>query len=738
MQNDAKEGEKDKIDLASIKKDIESAWNYFSRNYKRYNHFYKFVFETSLSQEQREILRKLGKPDIEFNICEAYISRLRGEFSKQEPSIDVHPAEGMRLGRIDDNYLKLVEVIQAHLNEIFFECNNDEFTYDIYSDTLAGGFSVAEVSTDYVSERSFLQKICIEKVKYPTLCGFDPLAKESHKGDGRYCFKLFPMTKEEFEIEYGKDKAKHFNFTRSVESFNWSYINNDQEIVLLADYYCKVQEKVTLVRLANDEELTLAEYNQKYIRDWDSIEQAPVILEKRKSTKTRIDRYRICQEEVLSHDETFYPMLPLIFIDGNSVMIQNTEGGQLEQLTRPYIYHAEGIQELHNYAGQAVGQELLTMPQQRFMIPVEGIPKQYEKVYQQPQLPAFMPYNQVDPKNPQNRLDPPQVIARPPSPPIIWDTFVQTPQLSQGILGTYDAILGINGQEISGKAIQQGAMQSNASAIPYLMGYIKGIERCAQVIIHLLPLIYVTPRSIPIRLPNGKRDFQIINKPYPKEDKQAKLLAQAQEAGMSLGNELPEEKNQEQEEFEPAIMFNYNPHDLNVRITPGVNSQVQKQLAMEQLTSLMQASPVFAEFMNRQGLPVLIENLEIQGVEGLKQMAEAFQAQMMQEQQAAAQQPAPEDKIAQAEIQKAQLEAQAVSERTHAQLAIDSGKLALEKEKVENDRLEIELKAAEMQAKLDMEAQSQASEDAREAIRATMEAAKLQHEMTKGMEQSYE
>ena len=711
--------EKGILNLASIKKDIEASWKYFEANYARYNEFYNFVFKTALTDDDRNTLSRLGKPVIEFPILEAYISRLRGEFAKQQPEIDVHAAEGLAIGKVDDQYIQLMKILQAHLNEIFFEADNDEFSYDVYSDTLAGGFSVAKVYTDYVNEKSFLQKICIERVFNPTMCGFDPLATKSHKGDGRYCFELHPMTEEEFAEEFGEEKAKTFNFTRAVEGFNWTYKNNDTKIVLVADYYVKVQKTMTLVKVAPNEftpeTMTQKEYN-KLAREWDRIEQIPAILERRKSTQTHIDRYRICQNDVLDHVETSYPMLPLVYIDGNSVMLRNIEGGQIEQMTRPYVYNAKGIQKLKNFAGQSVGQELEDMPQYKLIIPAEGIPKQYEKIYQNPQIPATVVYNQFHPQMPGQRLDPPQAFPRIPTPPLVNEVFMGSDATTQAILGSYDAILGVNDKQVSGVAIQQGAMQSNAAAIPYLMGYIKGLQRCAEIIIHLIPLFYTTPRSIPVRLPNGKRDYQIINAPYPKVDKQKQMLMKAQEMGM--GNEMQQEEDDksETEEQEEALMFNYDPHDMNVRVEPGVNTAVQKQVAIEQLTMMMQASPTFAEFMNRQGLPTLLDNLDIRGIEGLKEMAEQFQAQMEQERQQAGQQPTDADKISQAEITKAMLEAEARKQKTQADFALGVAKLAEMQEETELKRQELELKAKEAHIRLDMDRENQAADAAHKTI----------------------
>lgn len=722
------------LSLNSIKKDIENSYSYSEHNYKHYNEMMIFIFKTALSDDDRNTLAILGKPQIEFPILEAYINRIRGEFIRHKPKMDVHAAEGLTIGKVTDEYLMLLKVTQAHLNEVFFQADAEGFSYDVFTDCLGGGIGVGKVGTDYVNEKSFDQKIVVSRVLDPTMCGFDPLAKQSHKGDGRYCFELFPMSEEEFAIEFGAEKAKTFNFTRAVGGFNWSYKNNDAKIVLVAEYYCKVEKPVTLVRVAPNEitkeVMPIAEYN-KIIKNWNSIEQPPVILEKRKSTVTRIDLYRVCQNEILEHTETFYAMLPLVSFAGNKIMIRNTEGGQLEELTKSYAANAKGIQQLMNYAGQTVGQELEDMPQYKVMIPLEGIPKAYEKIYQNQQIPSNIVYHQFNPNNPGERLDPPQAFPRIPTPPLVYDTFTNSNATAQTILGSYDGLMGINDKQISGVAIQQGALQSNAAANPYLMGYIRGIQRIAEIIIHLMPLIYTTPRSIPVRLANGKRDYQIINAPYPKEDKQAKMQQKAQQGGMGENMEVEGEEDAETQEMENAIMFNYDPHDISVRVEPGVNAAVQKQVAFEMLTQAMNASPTFAEFINRQGMPVLLDNLELQGIEGLKEQVEEFQAQMEQERQQAAQQGSDADKIAQAEINKAQIEAEVARERNQLQAATDSAKIATERQRVENDTLELQLKAAEMDAKLRMEGERTAAEDAKTAVEATLKMVEMHAEMNK-------
>jgi len=724
-----------KINLASIKKDIETFYEYFQPNYKTFREFFKLTFQTTLSQLERENLRLIGKPVIEFSIFEAYISRLRGEFSKQRPSMKVHAAEGLAIGKLDDQYLKLMKVSQAHLDEIFLDADSEGFSDDMYCDTAAGGFGVAKVVTEYLNEKSFLQRIKLDKVNNPCMTGFDPLAVKRHKGDGRYCFELYPMTQEEFATEFGKAKAKTFNFTRAVDSFNWTYTNQDIKVVLVADYYVKVPKVAVLVRIAENtldwpQTMTMTEYNQR-VKKFEGIEQVPEILERRKTTSTSIWRYRVSQDEILDSEETFYPMLPYVFFDGNSAYVQEEQGGQMRQRCKPYTYHAKGAQKLFNFAGQTIGQELEDMPRNTFMIPIRGIPKAYIKQWQYPQMAGTLAYNDVDPENPGSPITPPSVVQRMATPPLVQETFMSSQSIIQQTLGSYDAILGISGNDISGKAIQNGAMQSDAAAMPYYVNFIISMQRCAEIILHLMPLIYNTPRTIPIRMPDGKRDYQVINQPYPKVDKQAEMLQKAQQMGLGgMQSQLEEtgEESAESEEMEDALMFNYDPHDLNVIVEPGVNTHVQKQLSFELLTRAMEVSPTLAEFFNRQGLPVILESLDLPGIEALKDMVGQFQAQMEKERQAAADQPQEIDKMVQAEMEKARLDSEARMQKIEADFAVAIAKIAEKQEETELKRQELELKAREANIRLNMDRENAASANTSATIQQAINVMKHQSE----------
>ena len=76
--------------------------------------------------------------------------------------------------------------------------------------------------------------------------------------------------------------------------------------------------------------------------------------------------------------------------------------------------------------------------------------------------------------------------------------FTGSDSLIQNVLGSYDASLGINNNQLSGIAIVEGASQSNATAMPYIVGCLQGFQRVAQIYVDLMPKYFTTPRTIPI------------------------------------------------------------------------------------------------------------------------------------------------------------------------------------------------------------------------------------------------
>ncbi len=645
-------------ELKRIKKNVDYFRDYFKSNYERFTESRKFIFDTSLDQMDLQLLSELQKPQIEFNYGEAYLSRLIGEFSKQQPSITVSAGDGIT---VDDQTVQMINFVDGYLRHILFVANNDSFENEVYKDTLSGGFSAVEVWTDYTNEKAFNQDIFLGKCFSSTLVGFDPLAVKPHKGDGQYCFKLYPKRVEEFIREYPKVDTNSLKFSQSTSGYSWTYRNNEDKFVLVCDYFEKKKKRTKIVKLADGSIKTDDEYRE-FLLDWEDkgyIAQPPTIVKSRWTDITTIVRYRFIENQVIEYVETDYDELPIVFCDGNSIVLE--ENGQYNQMTRPYLYHAKGIQKLINFAGQSLAGELQNMVQHKWKVAAESINPAYKDAFRDNQVPNVIIYNAFMDQNPQQPVPPPQEIVRQGCPPEIIQTFTGGAQIFQNIMGTYDAALGIQNNELSGVALVEGATQSNAAAMPHVMGFLQCLNQVAQIVVKLIPKYLVTNRTVPIMSRDGKRSYVTINN-----------------------------KNG------TGLQVKYGSNDLNVKVEAGVNFNVQKTKTLMQIANMMQSSEVFGEFINQMGLKVLVSNMDIRGQDELTEMAEQFmqqrqmqQKQQQQMQQQQAQQPNP--LMVKAKLDNDKFQHQVIQDQTQNQLR--QQELQNSSQDTVNDRLKLELQA---------------------------------------------
>lgn len=650
--------------LARIKKNVSTAYMYFDDNYKRYREFRKYVFKESINEQQRAVLQQLNRPVVEFNILEAYISRLLGEFSQHEPGIEVSPAEGIPVDQ------QVLDVVEGHLRHILHDANKNNFSYEIYKDLLSGGFSVAKVWTDYASPMSFNQQIYLARVFDPTMCGFDPMARTSHKGDGQFSFEIYPMLEEEFIRQFPQAEIKNCGYTRDIEGFNWTYKDvQGQKIILVADYYEKKRKKVKIVKLANGRVMTAKNY-EKLEAYWIAeqfIEQIPAIVGEPRITELEtICRYKLIEDQVLEYNETDYSYLPHVFVDGNSILLTQGTANTTYQMTRPLVYHAKGVQDMMNYSGQTICNSMENLIQHKFIVMKEAIPQEqdYVEALNDIQRASTIVVNAFNENNPDQPIpNPIREVQNIPLPPEVLASFQVTGPITQAILGSFTSNQNKDNQNLSGKAVIESSAADNASSMPFVVGYLAGLNQLSNIIVDLIPKYINNKRVIPVENKAGDKTYQEVNSPG-------------------------------------KTMVAYDEKAIRVNVDAGVSFQVQKTKALQTIVQLMSASEEFASFMNSpMGLPILLDNLEILGADRLKEASNQWLQQQQQQQQQAMQMQQQQQQMdpafirAQAEMMKVQQQKE--QDQVENQLAIM--KLQVDKVVADSKVMEAESKISNQQ-----------------------------------------
>ena len=644
--------------LKSIKEDIDSSHEFFKENYQRFNFFRNYLLRSQLDGGYADMLASLGLPQLEFNVIYPYIARQLGEFINQQPSSYITQKYGTPIDPV------VINTLQDMFRHIIDECQKDNTLYNAAEILLTGGFNVFEIFTDYIGDKSMDQTIGFKNTYCPDMCGFDPLAALPHKGDGRYCWKGYVKSKKDFEREFPDVDLSKVPFARKATSggvspLQWSYNKQAEDVLLLVDIYYKKKKKEKIVKIAQNnmiptgkDTMTLNEYNALK-EEWEKIgliEQVPAIIGEPRTAETyTICRYRVIETEVLEYTETDFPELPLVFF-GNCTRIRGDDG-KVTDFTMPYGWHAKGMQDLKNYAGNSQANELQSIIQHKFIAAEESLPhaEDFKRAYSNIQHADLLIYQAYYEKDSTKPLPAPQIVPRQLVPPIITETFIMADNSIQAIMGSYDAALGINDNQLSGEAIYKGSMQTNAASKPNLVPLIQALDRCFNIMIKMIPKFYNTPRTVPILDGKGNRGFIEINT--------------------------------------GKVNFDYDEDALQVKIEPGTNYEMQRVRNMQLLTQTMQASPIFADLINTKGLSVLVDNLPVKGIEQLKPMANQY----MQELESAKKQQQQQMKNQQDPfIEQVKVEKEKVIEmhlQNEAKNRLEIARLEIDKLKAETERL---------------------------------------------------
>lgn len=666
-----------------IKKNVEVWAKCFESNVKNFKESKRFAFESSLSDDDKSKLQKLGRPTMEFNMLEAYISRLLGEFSIINPSFTIKSLDDSKVS------IETVDVISSLIRKISYQSQLDSADNETYKDILGGGFAAMRVCTRYTSPTSFEQDIYLERCHNPAMVGFDPMATKPHKGDGKYCYEIYPMEVEDFKQKYPDIKL---NFKASASRLNIKWFWKDaagKEYLNVCEYFEFDNEKIKIHLMGENKDLGISDAQVMTDEELKEITErlqggSPFLPPVPRETQTRfiprIYRYLFIGDQCIeSRELTDFDILPIVFIDGNSLM---TDKGQM---TRPYIYQAKDAQRAKNIIANSFLGEVENLRAAKITIAEEALPTNtaFMDAYLNPQANySALIYRMFDPNGRQHQA--PTVIPNAPIAPELYASFSDIDNVIQKLLGSYDAQQGLQTGDLSGKAIIEGATQSNSAAKPFIINYIASWAQLARIIISLIPKIYVTPRTIPTMTASGSRSYVKIN-----------------------GGESP-------------ISLQYEPNCLDLYVTEGASFEIQKKEALKLMTAMAPTNQGLNAILSGTGLPILIDNMDVKGADKLKAIAEAEIAAAEEAKKKGPPEPPPQVVMQMKELELRGQQMQLDSQLKQMQMQLD-------REKMQNDilmqQVNIGMKMAQLtldQQELQGEMERAQSADEREQINQRM------------------
>jgi hypothetical protein len=410
------------------------------------------------------------RPMLTINRIAAFNNQVINEIRQNRPGIKIRPCD-------DNADTETAEILQGIIRNIESQSNAGIAYETAAASMVDAGLGYIRIISQYVSETAIdEQELVIQRIPDISKVTFDVNSTEPDGSDARWAHVAEDIPKDEFEKEYPDEYAQGWEYADGKSS-DWL---NDKT-VRVCEYYEVKETKEEINLLADGRVLWKSE-----------LQPSDQVIKSRKSTRKTVCHYKIGANKILSEAEYPISSIPVIPFIGNEVW---TDGKRtIYGLTR----HGKSPQQLYNYQSSCEAEYLALSPLSPFMASIEAV-QGYENDYavanKKPLSVLF--YNAYDPTTG-------QPLPRPErqAPAQVPTGVVQAKQAAiddiKASLGIYDATLGDNPGQQSGKAVLSLQNQASQGTFHYSANAARSIRQCGRVLVEWIPRVYDTDRIMRI------------------------------------------------------------------------------------------------------------------------------------------------------------------------------------------------------------------------------------------------
>lgn len=449
--------------VKKVQKNLDAWMDCFSDNNEHYTEMTKFVFAgDQWSDEDKDSMRQSEVKLLTVNMLKKIANSILGEQQQNTPDIQVIPLD-------DYANQSSASIIQGLLRKHLICTDYKEAEQVQFLNATVGGYGAIRLYNAFKEGKTFAQKINIEPVYDPTCCFWDPLAKKSHKGDGRYCGYYEVISKAEWSMIM---KDKEYPETLILPS-NFKWCTKDG--VVCVYYYEKKKVNKRLVLLETGEALFEEELENRSLLMGLTGEKMPAIIDERMMEEDVVKAYKIIGNYIVEESEFPGNKLPIIFGDnGCSYFIDG------RHRIRSFFADAKDSQVRLNYLISKSTDLIRKYNAAQWIATAKNIDG-YEELYTDTsRVPGTLLFNPHADSN-GTIIEPKRV-----SPPELPQHFPQQINMAgmdiNNIVGVYESQLGMPGAESSGVAIDARVGQGNKNTHLLFNANHRVVDRMGEVL----------------------------------------------------------------------------------------------------------------------------------------------------------------------------------------------------------------------------------------------------------------
>lgn len=423
------------------------------------------------------------RPCYEFNKTRVTVKRVVNDMRANRPAGKVRAVE--------DGDTDTAEIYEGLIRNIWNTSDGDSVIDSAAEFQVACGIGAWRVSTKYASEASFDQDVCVEQIVNPFCLYADPAAKDILHRDAEDWIFTERIAKTAFERKYPNATKVSWEDSEFDDLDEWE----DDETVRVCEYWWKEPVEKEIWQL-NDGRIVEASSDEATLI-------SPSLVHRRRVVMSHKIMMCIASGDAILEGPTEWAgaHFPFVLVYGERMVIDGKVRwyGLARFMKDP--------QRSYNSTRTAITETIALAPNFKWWstaTQAEGHVDKWSEAHKKNY--PFMLYN-ADPMAPgrPDSMPGPQVPVA-----LIQEAQLASDEL-KAVSGIFDASLGAQGNETSGRAITARQRQAEIATFNYQDNLGKGVRRTWEILIDLIPKVYDTERQLRVLGADGAEKYAKIN-----------------------------------------------------------------------------------------------------------------------------------------------------------------------------------------------------------------------------------
>ncbi len=522
-----------------------------------------------------------GRPYLTFNKLSPHIRQIVNDARQNKPSIRVRPVD-------DDADPETAEVLAGLIRNIE-QSSNADIAYDTaISQSVSGGFGYIRVNIEFAHDDTFDKDIVIDRILNQFSVYPDHNSTSADGSDWNYCFIVERIPESEFDDKY--PKADKTGWDDDSSEGDYQALNEDG--VWRAEYWKREEVERKICQISDgtivDEDL-YDEYAEIY--------QAQGL--EKTGTRTvkshKVTQLILSGTEVLETNEWAGKYIPIIPIYGEEIAIEG------KRYFRSAIHNSIDAQKTYNFWRTASTESVSDSSKTPWLGEQGSFVDENKWANSNRTKFAYLEYAKGKPR-PEK-----QPFAGVPA-GAIHEALSSADDI-KATMGMYDASLGAQSNETSGKAILARQREGDVSTFHFIDNMSRAIRQIGRIVIDLVPSVYSGDRIIRVLGEDGKKPQNVKIGQQPEQPEQE-------------GEDM-----QEKEGLNISRVYDLSVGKYDIAVDTGPSYTTKREEAATQMTEMARAYPQLMQIAG----DLMVKNFDWPGAEELAKRLKASLPPQLQE-----------------------------------------------------------------------------------------------------------